>query len=188
MLKEILTQHYIYINMFFIFSFLGWIMECIVIRREKGKVENRGFVTGPFCIVYGFGAMLGYFLLEPLSHSLIALFIGGAIGATLFEYLTAMVMLHLFGKFWWDYTEKPFNYKGIICLESTVAWGFVALVVIGSLYTRLLDLLLRMPSLAGEILSVVLLILLIIDFTYNLYRSRKAAKENNNNESIFGNN
>ena len=57
---------HVLLNAFFLYSFMGWIMECIVIRREKGKWENRGFAHLPFCIIYGFGAMLGFAVLRPL--------------------------------------------------------------------------------------------------------------------------
>ena len=109
---------HVLINAFFLYSFLGWVMECIVIRREKGRWENRGFAHLPFCIIYGFGAMLGFALLRPFSGNYVLLYLVGAVLATLFEYLTARLMLRLFGTFWWDYTNKPFNYKGILCLES----------------------------------------------------------------------
>ena len=59
------------VNAFFLYSFFGWIMECIVIRREKGYWENRGFVHLPLCIIYGFGAMLGYAALRPLADNLL---------------------------------------------------------------------------------------------------------------------
>lgn len=114
---------HVLINAFFLYSFLGWVMECIVIRREKGRWENRGFAHLPFCIIYGFGAMLGFALLRPFSGNYVLLYLVGAVLATLFEYLTARLMLRLFGTFWWDYTNKPFNYKGILCLESTLGWG-----------------------------------------------------------------
>ena len=114
------------IDAFFLYSFLGWCMECVVIRREKGEWENRGFVRSPFCIIYGFGAMLGYALLRPFAGNYVVLYVVGAVAATAFEYLTALLMLKLFGTFWWDYTNKPFNYRGIICLESTLGWGLSA--------------------------------------------------------------
>ena len=120
---------HVLINAFFLYSFLGWVMECIVIRREKGRWENRGFAHLPFCIIYGFGAMLGFALLRPFSGNYVLLYLVGAVLATLFEYLTARLMLRLFGTFWWDYTNKPFNYKGILCLESTLGWGLIALLL-----------------------------------------------------------
>ena len=50
--------------------------------------------------------------------------------ATVFEFLVGKLMLRLFGEVWWDYNNKPCNYKGIVCLESTVAWGFYAVIII----------------------------------------------------------
>ena len=65
------------VDAFFLYSFLGWCMECVVIRREKGAWENRGFVKSPFCIIYGFGAMLGYALLRPFSGNYVLLYVVG---------------------------------------------------------------------------------------------------------------
>ena len=39
-------------------------------------------------------------------------------------------MIRFLGELWWDYNNKPFNYRGIICLESTVAWGFYAIGIV----------------------------------------------------------
>lgn len=78
--------------------------------------------------------MLGFALLRPFSGNYVLLYLVGAVLATLFEYLTARLMLRLFGTFWWDYTNKPFNYKGILCLESTLGWGLIALLLFAFLH------------------------------------------------------
>lgn len=140
---------HVLINAFFLYSFLGWVMECIVIRREKGRWENRGFAHLPFCIIYGFGAMLGFALLRPFSGNYVLLYLVGAVLATLFEYLTARLMLRLFGTFWWDYTNKPFNYKGILCLESTLGWGFIALLLFAFLHRLVFRAVLLIPDRVG---------------------------------------
>ena len=57
------------------------------------------------------------------------LFFLGAILATTFEFLVAKLMVRLFGEFWWDYNNKPFNYKGVICLESTICWGVMTMLL-----------------------------------------------------------
>ena len=112
---------------FFIYSFLGWCMECVVIRKQLGYWENRGFAKLPFCVIYGFGTLIAFNIFKPIEHNYIALYIFGCICATAFEYLTAQVMLKLFGEVWWNYDHLKFNYKGIICLQSTLAWGFVSI-------------------------------------------------------------
>ena len=118
-----------FINCFFVYSFLGWIFECIVISYEEKTPVNRGFIRGPFCTIYGVGALGTYFLFLPISHNKMLLFFLGAILATTFEFLVAKLMVRLFGEFWWDYNNKPFNYKGVICLESTICWGVMTMLL-----------------------------------------------------------
>ena len=165
------VEPYVLVNAFFIYSFMGWVMECIVIRREKGFWENRGFARVPFCIIYGFGAMLGYLLLKPFSHNYFLLYFVGAVCATAFEYLTARLMLRLFGTFWWDYTNKPFNYKGILCLESTLGWGVIAVFLFAFMHKFVVGVSLAMPRTVGLMMAVVLSIVYAVDFMMCMRRS-----------------
>lgn len=148
---------HVLINAFFLYSFLGWCMECVVIRRERGVWENRGFARSPFCVIYGFGAMLGFAVLRPVAHNYVALYLVGAVLATLLEYITARVMLRLFGSLWWDYSNKPFNYKGILCLESTLGWGLIALLVFSFLHSAVFAAAMRLPASVGGMLALCLL-------------------------------
>lgn len=165
------VEPYVLVNAFFIYSFMGWVMECVVIRREKGFWENRGFARVPFCIIYGFGAMLGYLLLKPFSHNYFLLYLVGAVCATAFEYLTARLMLRLFGTFWWDYTNKPFNYKGILCLESTLGWGVIAVFLFAFMHKFVVGVSLAMPRTVGLMMAVVLSIVYAVDFMMCMRRS-----------------
>ncbi len=167
------------VNVFFLYSFVGWCMECVVIRREKGAWENRGFVRLPFCIIYGFGAMLGYAVLRPLMGHTIVLYIVSAMGATAFEYATGCLMQRLFGEFWWDYSHKRFNYKGMICLESTVAWGFLILFMFHFLHGFMFRMVLRMPRYVSSALAALLLVAYGVDFVHSLRRAFQAAHETN---------
>ena len=162
------------INLFFAFSFMGWVLECLVIRKEKGYFENRGFATGPFCIIYGFGAILGYYLMQPFQNNMVLVYIVGAIMATIFEYLTAKLMLRIFGKFWWDYKDKPLNYKGVICLESTLGWGAAAIVIVGFLFNFVINIVNEIPQDYGAIIAGVLLGGYAIDFSKSLYEALRS--------------
>lgn len=167
---------HVLINAFFLYSFLGWVMECIVIRREKGKWENRGFAHLPFCIIYGFGAMLGFAILRPVSHNYVLLFVVGAVAATAFEYITARLMLRLFGTFWWDYTNKPLNYKGILCLESTLGWGVISLLLFTCLHRAVFHVVLLIPARISAALAFVLVSAYAIDFAISMYRAFHGAR------------
>ncbi len=161
---------------FFAYSFCGYIMECIVLSIEKKQlVVNRGF-TGhlPFCVIYGFGALIGFALLSPLANTLLLLFIVGAISATCFEFLTAQLQIRLFGDFWWDYTKKPLNYKGMLCLESTLGWGVLALLIVRLLHHGVVGVVARVPLSFAVPLAAVLLLAYVIDFAHS---ARAAARQ-----------
>lgn len=136
---------------FIIYSVLGWFVESVYMSFCNHRLTNRGFAKGPFCPIYGFGAVIGYLILNPLSGHYVALYLTGAFLATTFEYLVGIMMQKFLGEVWWDYTEKPMNYKGIICLESTIAWGFYAIIITMFLHERVLHLIDAMDMAYGRI-------------------------------------
>ena len=136
------TDVYHLVAAFVIYSILGWFVESVYMSFCNRRVTNRGFAKSPFCPIYGFGAVIGYLLLGPLKGQYVKLYLAGAILATVFEYLVGRLMIRLFGQLWWDYEKKPFNFQGIICLESTVCWGFYAVGIVHFLHdvvNRLID-------------------------------------------------
>ena len=154
---------------FIIYSVLGWFVESVYMSFCNHRLTNRGFAKGPFCPIYGFGAVIGYLILNPLSGHYVALYLTGAFLATTFEYLVGIMMQKFLGEVWWDYTEKPMNYKGIICLESTIAWGFYAIIITMFLHERVLHLIDAMDMAYGRILCIVILAFVTVDYLIRLY-------------------
>ncbi|MDL2214309.1 putative ABC transporter permease [Clostridia bacterium OttesenSCG-928-O13] len=174
---------------FFTYSFMGYVLECIVLTIEKRQlVVNRGFANHlPFCIIYGFGAILGYGLLSPFKNNIVLLFVVGALCATVFEYLVARLQLQLFGSFWWDYSKKPFNYQGILCLESTVGWGFVAIVVIKVLHQIVAGFVRMVPPQVQTPLAFILLLAYVVDFAQSAREARQKETEREELGNVFSN-
>ena len=169
--KEIFgTDMYHLIAAFIMYSIIGWLVESIYMSFCNRKLTNRGFGRGPFCPIYGFGGVWGYLILHPLSNHLVGLYLAGAVLATAFEYLVGMLMLKVFGEVWWDYNDKPCNYKGIICLESTVAWGFYAIIIITFLHSRILELVDRFDMGWGIRACRLILFLVTVDYLLKLMR------------------
>ena len=159
--------------LFFSYSLLGYLMECLVLTAEhRSLVMNRGFVRHlPFCIIYGFGAIMGYAFLKPFESSYLLLFLLGAAGATVFEYLTAQIQLRIFGSFWWDYTGKPFNYRGLLCLESTFGWGILAIFIVKVAHNVLVDLIRLFPANVATPLAMILIMAYVLDFAWSARRA-----------------
>ncbi len=129
---------------FLLYSFCGWIIEVIFHAVTLGKVINRGFLNGPLCPVYGFGMLsvlaaansveqAGLIAVKTDSQDslgTLVLFLGGIVLATLVELLAGWLLDVAFHTRWWDYSDKPFNFHGYICLEFSILWGIAIMLVV----------------------------------------------------------
>ncbi len=162
------TDVYHIVSAFIIYSVLGWAVESAYMSFCNRKLTNRGFGKGPFCPIYGFGGVLGYMILHPLSGSIFRLYFAGAILATGFEFMVGIMMKKAFGEIWWDYNDKKMNYKGIICLESTIAWGFYAVFIIRVLNGRVNSFIDGWSNRTGTLICEVIILLVVVDYAIQL--------------------
>lgn len=164
------TDVYHLVSAFILYSMLGWLVESIYMSFCNRKLTNRGFGKGPFCPIYGFGGTLGYLILHPLHKNVVLLYFAGAVLATIFEFLVGKMMIKMLGELWWDYNEKPCNYQGIICLESTIAWGFYAVIIITFLHSRIIGLIDMYNVSWGIRACQVILLMVAVDYVIQLYK------------------
>ncbi|MBQ1802248.1 MAG: putative ABC transporter permease [Lachnobacterium sp.] len=118
---------------FLIFSFMGWIYESIYCTVKSHKWENRGFLFGPVCPIYGIGGIVCSLLFSGIylkNMTNLEIFIYSCIGSAILEYTTSWVLEKVFHAVWWDYSEIPLNINGRICLPATFGFGFGGLLVI----------------------------------------------------------
>lgn len=175
-----------FLNCFFIYSFLGWIFECIVMSYEEKKPVNRGFIRGPLCTIYGAGALSVYFLLKPIAERRILVFVVGAVAATILEVAVALLMTKLFGYFWWNYNNKKFNYKGVICLESSVCWGLMSMLTF-VLFQPFVEYIVNIYyNSYGKIVALALLAYYCVDFSASFHKAYEEKEERlaNNTEDF----
>lgn len=115
--------------LFWFSSILGWIMEEIVCSIGERKIINRGFLIGPYCPIYGVGAVLILLLKGITNYYLI--FILSLLLCSAIEYLVSFIMELVFKVRWWDYSDEPFNINGRICLKNAIAFGILGVLLIG---------------------------------------------------------
>lgn len=77
---------------FLAYSFLGWTCETIYCSIGQGKFVNRGFLNGPLCPVYGFGAMAVLVFLRPIQNNIPLLFLCGMLVTSVIEYITGYLL------------------------------------------------------------------------------------------------
>ena len=112
-----------YIFIFFIYSFIGWLYEstvCSLITQKR--LINRGFLHGPICPIYGVGAVLNWILFSDVEN-VYALFFASAFVSGVTEYMISAGMEYLFEARWWDYSNFKFNLNGRVCLYGILIFG-----------------------------------------------------------------
>ena len=158
---------------FFLYCFLGWVWESCYVSARQRRWVNRGFLHGPLLPIYGFGAVIILWATLPVRGSLALIFLLGMLAATALEYVTGAAMEALFKVRYWDYSGKPFNLNGHICLTCSLAWGAFSVLLVKVLHPPFEDLVLRLPAFLADALACVL----TVYFTADTVRSFQAAMD-----------
>lgn len=116
--------------LFFTYSFLGWVLETVSVTLKQKKVVNRGFLNGPLCMIYGITAVIITVGLTSLRDNIFFLFLGSTIYATVIELLAGKFLEKYYHGRWWDYSKKKWNFDGYVCLDHSLFWGALGVVVV----------------------------------------------------------
>lgn len=138
---------------------------------------KRGFLYGPICPIYGFGAIILILindLISKKSNSIIIKAIAMTIIFTIFEYIVSLVFELIFGIRWWDYTTEFLNINGRVCLMFSLLWGIGTIIFIKIFYVPLQKIINKIRErIPGYLVSIVLIIFLvatIVDFILSIIK------------------
>ncbi len=162
---------------FIIYSILGWICEIIWSSiTEKRFVKDRGFLFGPLCPIYGFGALMILYLFGEYKNDILALFLISMIACSVLEFITSYVMEKLFNERWWDYSNMKFNIEGRVCLLNSVAFGVLAVLLVHFMQPFFISVVDTIPETLHLVCSSIVLGIFLIDFTTTLVGVLKLRK------------
>ena len=120
---------------FICYSFLGFLLEVLFARAIRSdKPDRKCFCLLPLCPVYGLG-MAAILALPPgvLARPGLLFLCGGAL-ATAVEYATGYFYEKAARVRFWDYSQLPLQIHGRVCLPFSLAWGLLAVGVVGGLH------------------------------------------------------
>ena len=150
------------------YSFIGWFIETTYCSIPARKFVYRGFLMGPVCPIYGFGALSVLLILSPFSDQPLLVFFLGLIITSVLEYLVSVLLEKLFKKSWWDYSTKKFNINGRISLLTSLAWGALSVVLVYAIHPALPRLFEMIPPVYVNIASIVLPIVFSADLVLSV--------------------
>ena len=148
---------------FIIYAFIGWCTEVSYAALDTGKFVNRGFLNGPYCPIYGCGVVIVVAILTPLQDNLLILFIGSILLTTALEFVTGYILEKVFHNKWWDYSDKPFNVKGYICLKFSIYWGLACTFIMKIVHPAIYKTITWIPFIPGVVILSIFMCVFIVD-------------------------
>lgn len=162
-------------------SLFGWAFETVYMRIATGRWLDRGFMTLPFCPIYGCTLVFVYFLAGTPKDGrfLLARVNNAFFRYTLYfliAFLVPSVMELLIGLLFdktlhvrlWSYGDNALNIGGFVCLRNSLIWAVLIMFFMRFLFPFFKRLIGIFPKFVARILSFALLIALLADVSYNI--------------------
>lgn len=150
---------------FIIYSIIGCIIETLYGLLTKGVIESRqSMLYGPFCCIYGIGAILLICVPKNMKKNNWALFLTGFVIGSIWEYLVSLVGETIFHVKWWDYSDLAFNINGRICLIFSIFWGILTICLNKVINPTIDNIIEKLPTKKLHIAVVIIIIFMVIDF------------------------
>ena len=159
---------------FIIYSIAGYIIETCFALVRYGVIESRqSFLYGPFCSIYGLGAVVMVILLQYFKKNWATLFAGGFLIGSVTEYLVSLIGELILNVKWWDYSNMPFNLNGRICFAYSMFWGVLAIFLMKVIHPRVRNLMAYMLKKSSakfvKTLIIVVSIFMVVDCVISAY-------------------
>lgn len=161
---------------FWMYAVFGWCYEVFIeVVVKRWGFHNRGELIGPYCPIYGVGAML--FLLcfgklmkkkEPkwlVYIKPLLIFLGCMLIATTVELIASYVLEYTKGSWpWQTYSEYKYNFQARIALSTSVRFGLggvLFMYIIQPFFEWLTD---KPGRKALNIIAIAVLVIVVADF------------------------
>lgn len=175
-MKNKLRKYFFY---FMLYAIIGWIYEVFLeVVIYKWGFTNRGVLFGPYCPVYGFGALAFLLTIYPLIKDkktykklllIPIIFILCMIVATAIELITSYLCEFFLGSWpWQTYSSYKYNFEARIALSPSIRFGIggvIFLYVLQPLFEKLCN---KLGDKKITIITNVLLVIIVIDCIYTL--------------------
>ncbi len=164
---------------FILYSILGWFMEVVIVSSKKRKITARGFLIGPWCPIYGFGALFITLLLRKYYNDPVALFVMSFLMGTILEYVTSYLMEKLFHARWWDYSNHKFQINGRVSLTTSLGFCALGVILVYILNPFFLRIIKNIPPIVFTIIMIIVLLIFITDVitSYKIISNIKISKD-----------
>ena len=161
---------------FIIYGFGGFLLE-----SSFGSIINKrltirgGFLTNYFCPLYGLCAIviIQIFTICEISLSyrftaLLTATISSIVAVTFLEYATGLALDRFFHHKMWDYSQNLFNLHSYICLEFSLMWGIVAIILSSFIHPVIEVAVMAIPESIKYFSISIIFAILVLNSSFNM--------------------
>ena len=150
---------------FIVYSIWGYVIETLYGLLTKGVIESRqSMLYGPFCCIYGLGAICLLCIPKSAKKNNWTLFIAGFIIGSVVEYIVSWVGEVIFNIKWWDYSNFPLNINGRVCVYFSIFWGILTICLNKVINPTVDKVLGKVPIKILHVLTVIIMVFMAFDF------------------------
>lgn len=171
---------------FVIFSFFGWVASSFRSLLLEKKFSNNGFLTSPFCPMYGFSAVICYMALKPFENSKLILFIGSTLILSALMVVVGVLVEKTLKFKPWDFSSSKFSIGNYITFPYALFLGLLGMLLVGLIIPVLRTAVEAIPFWVSLILVLCLCGIIVIDYVFSMITTirllRRIAKLKNSSE------
>lgn len=171
---------------FVIFSFFGWVASSFRSLLLEKKFSNNGFLTSPFCPMYGFSAVICYTALKPFENSKLILFIGSTLILSALMVVVGVLVEKTLKFKPWDFSSSKFSIGNYITFPYALFLGLLGMLLVGLIIPVLRTAVEAIPFWVSLILVLSFCGIIVIDYVFSMITTirllRRIAKLKNSSE------
>lgn len=164
-----------YINCFWLYSILGYLLETICYSHFKWSGES-GVLYGPWTPLYGFGAIIiiltSQYIFKNFKKNkfikLLLIFLFNFCFLSLIELIGGLLIEKLFSTTWWDYSSHKYHIGKYVCLDMSLLWGLAAIILIYIIRPLMDKFIKKIPKWLGIIMTLIIITDFIITVFYKI--------------------
>lgn len=160
------------IILFFIYCIIGWICEVIYCAFLERKFLNRGFLSGPYLPIYGFGAVAVLKLIEPFVSNIFLLFFLSLVVTSIIEYVGSYSLETVFNVKLWDYSKHKVNINGRVSLFNSLMFGLLSVFVVYVINPFVNEMVLTLSRTFQNYFATIIVIVMSFDFVHSVIKMR----------------
>ena len=120
---------------------------------------------GPWCPIYGFGAVFISLLLSRHAEDPLAVFGLAILICGILEYSASYMLEKIFHARWWDYSTKKFNLNGRVCADTLLPFGLLGLLLVYAITPVMFSCFDLLSETMIQIICLSLSLLFLVDIT-----------------------